>query len=102
MLDTSIEIENDVCTIHLKGNVNLKNAIQLRELIKAQVESGYLKVILNFAGNIYLDSSGIGAIFNSQKYLKEKNGTLQLKNLSNEIMSILKIASLDKHLNIIP
>jgi anti-anti-sigma regulatory factor len=56
---------------------------------------------LDFGENVYIDSSGIGAIFNSQKYVNEKNGILKIKNIGHETMTILKIANLDKHLNII-
>ncbi|MCB1191503.1 MAG: STAS domain-containing protein [Leptospiraceae bacterium] len=102
MLESKIEIDNDICIIHLDGSISLKNAIQLKELIINQANNGYVNIILDFGDNVYIDSSGIGAIFNSQKYVNEKNGTLKIKNISHEIMTILKIANLDKHLNIIP
>jgi hypothetical protein len=38
---------------------------------------------------------------NEIKYLLEKQGTLKIKHLGHETLSILKIANLDKHLNII-
>lgn len=101
MFKSDVEINNGVCTIHLNGNISLKNAIQLKELIMKQVDSGVLDIILDFGENVYIDSSGIGAIFNSQKYVNEKNGVLKIKNIGHETMTILKIANLDKHLNII-
>lgn len=66
-----------------------------------KVDEGFFDIILDFGQDVYLDSSGIGAIFNSQKYINDKKGTLKLKNISKDIMTILKIANLDKHLNII-
>lgn len=66
-----------------------------------QVDNGILDIVLDFGENVYIDSSGIGAIFNSQKYVNEKNGILKIKNIGHETMTILKIANLDKHLNII-
>ncbi len=101
MFKSDVEIKNGVCTIFLNGNISLKNAIQLKELIMKQVDSGILDIILDFGENVYIDSSGIGAIFNSQKYVNEKNGILKIKNIGHETMTILKIANLDKHLNII-
>jgi anti-anti-sigma factor len=101
MFKSNVEIKNGVCTIFLNGNISLKNAIQLKELIMKQVDSGILDIILDFGENVYIDSSGIGAIFNSQKYVNEKNGILKIKNIGHETMTILKIANLDKHLNII-
>jgi anti-anti-sigma factor len=101
MFKSDVEVNNGVCTIFLNGNISLKNAIQLKELIMKQVDSGILDIILDFGENVYIDSSGIGAIFNSQKYVNEKNGILKIKNIGHETMTILKIANLDKHLNII-
>ena len=98
---TDIEISGTDCVIHINGSVSLRNAIQLKELIMKKADEGQKSIILDFGPDVYLDSSGIGAIFNSQKYITEKQGTLKLKNISKDIMTILKIANLDKHLNII-
>ena len=101
MFKSEVEVVNGVCTISLNGNISLKNAIQLKELIMKQVDNGILDIVLDFGENVYIDSSGIGAIFNSQKYVNEKNGILKIKNIGHETMTNLKIANLDKHLNII-
>lgn len=101
MLDTKIEINNSVCTVHLKGNISLKNAIQLKELITRLADQGNKEIILDLGENVYIDSAGIGSLFNSQKYLADNGGILKIRNISHEIMTILKIANLDKHLNIV-
>jgi anti-anti-sigma factor len=93
--------ENKLSTIHLEGVISLKSAITLKEQIIKESEIGFNHIILDFNGNVHIDSSGIGAIFNSQKYLVEKQGSLKIKNLGHETLSILKIANLDKHLTII-
>ncbi len=93
--------ESKISTIHLEGVISLKSAISLKEQIIKESEAGFNHIILDFNGNVHIDSSGIGAIFNSQKYLVEKQGSLKIKNLGHETLSILKIANLDKHLTII-
>lgn len=101
MLDAKIDKSENSCTIHLKGNISLKNAIQLKELITRLADEGSKEIVLDLGENVYIDSSGIGSLFNSQKYLSDNGGVLKIKNISHEIMTILKIANLDKHLNII-
>ena len=93
--------ETNTCTISLEGIISLKNAILLKEQIAKEAESGYSHIVLDFNGNVHVDSSGIGAIFNSQKFLHDRQGSLKIKNLGHETLSILKIANLDKHLTII-
>lgn len=101
MFSTEILNENGVCTIRISGSVSLKNAVQMKDIIIQQADEGNLNIVLEFSDTVYLDSSGIGAIFNAQKYLTEKSGSLKLKNVSKDVMTILKIANLDKHLDII-
>lgn len=100
-LNTEITTDDGICTIKVHGNISLKNAFALKELLMKKHDEGYKDIVLDFGGDVYLDSSGIGAIFNSQKYITERNGTLKLKNISRDVMTILRIANLDKHLDII-
>ncbi|ABJ76413.1 MULTISPECIES: STAS domain-containing protein [Leptospira] len=99
--NTEILTEGTTCTIRIQGSISLKNAFALKELIIKKHGEGFIDIVLDFSGDAYLDSSGIGAIFNSQKYVTERNGSLKLKNISRDVMTILKIANLDKHLDII-
>ncbi|MCB1141927.1 MAG: STAS domain-containing protein [Leptospiraceae bacterium] len=101
MFKSEYDDNNKICTIYLEGVISLKSAIQLKEQIAKEADNGYPHIILDFSNNVHVDSSGIGAIFNSQKFLNERSGTLKIKNLGHETLSILKIANLDKHLNII-
>ncbi|EQA43241.1 STAS domain protein [Leptospira broomii serovar Hurstbridge str. 5399] len=99
---TDVSIEDGICIVKIQGNVSLKNAFALKELIIKQFDEGNKEIIIDFEGDVYLDSSGIGAIFNTQKYVTERQGSLKLRNLSRDVMTILRIANLDKHLDIIP
>lgn len=101
MYKIQYDLEKKICIFYLDGIISLKSATALKEQIILEANAGYLDIILDFNQNVHVDSSGIGAIFNSQKYLLEKKGSLKLKNLSHETLSILKIANLDKLLTII-
>ncbi|PJZ68572.1 anti-anti-sigma factor [Leptospira perolatii] len=98
---TEVALEDGACIVRIQGNVSLKNAFALKELIIRYFDQGHKNIILDFEGDVYLDSSGIGAIFNTQKYVTERHGSLKLRNLSRDVMTILRIANLDKHLDII-
>ena len=55
MFKSEVEVVNGVCTISLNGNISLKNAIQLKELIMKQVDNGILDIVLDFGENVYID-----------------------------------------------
>ncbi len=93
--------ETNQCSILVKGEVSFKDAINLKECIFGLADDGHKKIVVNLRNITFLDSSGIGILLNSQRYLAAKKGILELKNIKGEIMEVLKIAGLDKDLNII-
>jgi anti-anti-sigma factor len=101
MYKTEYDMEKKICILYLEGTIGPKSALALKDQIITEANAGFLDIILDFNQNIHVDSSGIGTIFNSQKYLMDKNGSLKLKNLSHETLSILKISNLDKLLTIV-
>jgi anti-anti-sigma factor len=90
--------EDNSCFVKVSASINMNNALELRNLIQEQVDGGSNKIVLDLADGIYMDSSGLGAVFHSQKYISDKGGEFFLKNVSKEVMTILRIANLDKYL----
>ena len=93
--------EDGTCTIKVSSSINMNNALDLRNLIQDHVDEGFLKVIVDLGEGIYMDSSGLGAMFHSQKYIESKGGEFFLKNVSKEVLTILRMANLDKYLHIL-
>jgi len=48
----------------------------------------------------YMDSSGIGALVAGQKKMRAHNGKFALMNIHDDVLNILKLATLDKFFTI--
>ena len=48
----------------------------------------------------YMDSSGIGALVAGQKKVKTKGGKFALLNIKEDVLNILKLATLDQFFTI--
>ncbi|MEM7180018.1 MAG: STAS domain-containing protein [Spirochaetota bacterium] len=100
MESADIKEENGEITIRLHGNVSYKTGLDLKNTITAYADKGNAKIYLDLSESTFLDSSGIGLLLNSQKYVEKQKGTLTIQNLNEKLYSLIKMANLDKKLNI--
>lgn len=100
MDNADIKQENGATIIRLHGNVSFKTGLDLKNTITELANRGNAKITLDLSESTFLDSSGIGLLLNSQKYVEDKQGIMTIKNLSEKLFSLIKMANLDKKLNI--
>ena len=90
-------------TLYVKaaGRLDLDNAVEYGAKIKDFIEDSYdpiTEVILDFEQITFLSSFGLKVILELYKQLKAQNGTLKLKNVSEQLMSSFKMVGFDKFL----
>ncbi|MDH4263279.1 MAG: STAS domain-containing protein [Spirochaetia bacterium] len=87
--------------IEVSGDVDLYNVSELKQAIFDIVEnSGTQSIIIDMKETSYLDSSGIGALVAGQKKIKLKGGKFALVNIKDEVLNVLKLATLDQFFTI--
>lgn len=85
----------DVTILDMNGAVRMgQGSIALREAIRALVDGGKKKILLNLAGVNYVDSSGIGELIANYTTLSKVGGQLKLLNLTDRIQNLLVITKL--------
>lgn len=67
---------------------------ELKEKLNSLLNSGIVKVILDFANVSYLNSSAIGALVVAHNAFKGKNGKLILCNVNKSIDNIFLVTKL--------
>ena len=83
-------------TLSLGGWMDVKSAPQFGETVDSLGEETE-SLMLDMSGLEYISSAGIRQIVAAYKKM---NGALTLKNLSPEVLDVLKMTGLDKRLNI--
>jgi len=85
----------DVTVLDAAGRITLgEGTSTLRDAIKAIVDSGSRKVLLNLGEVNYIDSSGIGELVSAFTTVTNQGGQLKLLNLNKRIQDLLQITKL--------
>ena len=82
--------------IHLSGEVDLYNVSELKKALFSITDGRFPSIIVDMKNVNYIDSSGIGAMVAGQKKMKAHNGKFALMNIHDDVLSILKLATLDR------
>lgn len=92
-----IQLNGEIVTAFLDGEIDHHSASVLRNEIDAAVEKNMPQMlILDFRDVTFMDSSGIGLVMGRYKLLKPMGGELHITNTSPQIYKVMKLAGLDR------
>ena len=57
------------------------------------------KLILDFSGVTFMDSSGVGLVMGRYRNMKERGGKVSLANMPEYIEKVMDLAGMDRLLN---
>ena len=86
----------------VSGDVDLHTAPQLRDRIRTLVDEGARALVIDMTGVEFLDSTGLGTLLGSRKQLVALDGRLALAGLSDHVLKVFEITSLDQVFDIHP
>lgn len=89
--------KDDVLIIKLMGELDHHSAEEVRIKIDNKIdETGLNKVVFDFSGVNFMDSSGIGVIIGRYKKVKELNGKVAIISLKPHVKKIFELGGLFK------
>lgn len=84
------EKQKNILITTLSGELDHNSAEEVRVKIDDRIDRDNIeKVILNFSGVTFMDSSGIGAVLGRYKKLSNKGGCFVLQNLTRMLIEFL-------------
>lgn len=91
------EKKRDILIVNLSGELDHNSAESVRVKIDNKIdEDNIIKVILNFSGVTFMDSSGIGAVAGRYKKVTNKGGKLCIAEVNKNVDKIFDLAGLYK------
>lgn len=91
------EKQENILIITLSGELDHNSAEEVRVRIDDRIDRDNIeKVILNFSGVTFMDSSGIGAVLGRYKKLSNKGGQLCIAKPNKNVNRIFELAGLYK------
>ena len=96
-MDLEFHKREDKIIVDLIGELDHHNAEEVRVKIDDRIDRDNIeKVILDFSGVTFMDSSGIGAVLGRYKKLVNKNGVLCIAEANKNVNRIFELAGLYK------
>jgi len=84
-----------VTVVRVDGQLIVGNRQELKDLIQAAVDRGERRILVDFSGTGYIDSSGLGALVSIAKRVREVGGELRLSGLNEDLRSLFELTKLD-------
>lgn len=99
MADSSFtyEAEGQTLIIHLPRELDHHNCRSLRCETDLLLAEHYItKLVFDFSKTSFMDSSGIGILFNRYKQMERSGGKVSLYGAGSQILRVLSIGGLSK------
>ncbi|HCW53893.1 MAG TPA: anti-sigma F factor antagonist [Clostridium sp.] len=91
------ERKNDILIVNLSGELDHNSAESVRVKVDNKIdEDNITKIILNFSGVTFMDSSGIGAVIGRYKKVSNIGGKLCVVEVNKNVDKIFDLAGLYK------
>ena len=92
--------EGEWTILKIIGAINIDSVQELKNIFDDLLARGVENVRLNLKSVPISNSSGIGHILMLFKSLKERNGKLEIRGVSRNLMEMLKLLNIEKLISI--
>lgn len=99
-LHLRVNVEHGKTRVEVHGEIDAHSAGELDEGLSGIVLAGETNVVLDLVGVDFMDSTGMRAVVAAQKMVADRDGTLELVNVSPTVHRALAYAGLVDHLSI--
>ena len=90
-------IDGSTVTVFLTGDLDHHGATALREQVDALIHTHRPKrLVLDFGGLSFMDSSGIGFVMGRYKRMTAHGGTLRVRSATPRMERVMRLAGLER------
>ncbi len=95
-MEINIQKMNDIALCIIVGEININNSPELRKAFDELISADEKKVVVDFSGVPYADSSGLATLIEMFQRLQKIDGHLKLSHLDQKVKNIFEITKLTK------
>ena len=93
---------DDVLVIEVGGRLDTMSSDYLLDCVRAHTDRGSRKIVLDCTNLDYVSSMGLAALIRANSKMKEVGGSVALVQVPGLVADVVRIAHLDRLLNIYP
>ena len=94
--------EENVPIVSITGDIDLENSPKLRQFLKPKATQKTPKLLLDFSGVNYIDSSGLATLIEYFQAVQGFKGKLALASLSPRVKNVFEIVRLEQIFSLHP
>ena len=98
-MEINWEVNGEDLNVGIKGKLDTMSAMDLDEKFN-DIPDTVKNIYFDLDGLTYIASAGLRVLFWAQEYTEDKGGTAVLRNVSPEVLEILKITGFKDFINI--
>ncbi|MCY6958607.1 anti-sigma F factor antagonist [Clostridium brassicae] len=96
-MNVSFENKGDKLVVHMLGELDHHSAEEVRNKIDDRVErEKCYKLVLDFSGVTFMDSSGIGVVIGRYKKLLRSKGKLYITKVNGSVKRVFELSGMFK------
>lgn len=85
---------SDTCVVHMRGDVDIASVPEIKSVVDPAIASGCTRVVLDFAGVEYADSSALGLIVWLDRRLSPLGGRVVIAGAGRDVSRVLELSGL--------
>lgn len=101
MTDIATSNDNGIHFITVNGEIDAGSSIYLDNALKAAIENGEKKIVVDLSGLEYISSAGLGVFISHIDEFKLQNIELTLFGINESVKQVFDILGLEKLLTIV-
>ncbi len=95
--------QDDIMILEVTGKImGGTDFDKFKEEIKGLIDGGYKKVVLDFDGVPWINSTGLGILITGYHSLKAAEGAMKICNVRERVLSIFYISQLENIFQVLP
>jgi anti-sigma B factor antagonist len=99
-VDHEISERDGVKVVHLHGPIDVSQAMTLRDLLGAQIDSASARVLLDLSDVTLIDSSGIGILVTAHRRADSQGARFGLAGATGTVARVFEMTRTNKLLSI--
>lgn len=99
-MEHEITEQGGVKVVHLHGPIDVSRAMELRDLLGAQIDSGAARVLLDMGDVSLIDSSGIGILVTAHRRAAGQGARFGLAAAGGTVARVFEMTRTNKLLSI--
>jgi len=89
-------LESDIVLIRVSGRLDAASEPDLRDTLKAYLEKGFHKIIVDLQQVPFIDSSGLAALVSGLRLARENKGDIVLSGIRPQVQTVFRLTMLDR------